>query len=179
MKRTAMLVVLVLGWALASAPAYPENAFGVGYAYPTAGVADLNLALPFAPLGMDTGLDLELRYPRPGVSATAKMLVLPSLTVGRQFMAVGLYTELRYAYDDPNHRFGGYVGGNFSWDLPPLGPVEGVLSGQLGLGYYPKGSLLGSLVSYGLGVRLYHDPVALELATNDRDLFRASLLYLW
>ena len=176
MKRLWISAVLLAGLALASAPAYPENAAGLGYTHPGAGVFSIGAVLPAAPLGLDAGVDLELRYPRLGVSAAGKLLVLPSLTVGGQFMAVGVFTELRYA--DPG-RFGGYLGGGLSWDLPPMGPVEGVLSAQLGVGYFPKGSLLRSLFSYGLGLRLYYEPVALELATNDRDLLRASLLYLW
>jgi hypothetical protein len=176
MKRLWTVALLLAGLALASTPAYPENSVGLGYAHPAAGVFTLGALLPAAPLGLDTGVELEVRYPRLGVSATGKILVLPSLTVGGQFMAVGAFAELRYA--DPG-AFGGYLGGGFSWDLPPLGPVEGALSGQLGVGYFPKGGLLPSLVSYGLGLRLYHDPVALELVTNDRDLFRGSLLFLW
>ena len=178
MKKLWIIAAFSLGLALASAPAYPENSVGLGYVYPTAGELTVGLALPFAPVGMDTGLDLEVRYPRPGVSATAKMLVLPSLTVGGQFMAVGMYSELRYVYDDPNHHFGAYLGGDLSWDLPQMGPVEGVLSGQLGVGYFPKGNW-SSFFSYGLGLRFYYDPVAFELVTNDRDLLRASLLFLW
>ncbi len=176
MKRLWILLWTLAGLALASTPAYPENSAGLGYAHPGAGVFTLGVQLPAAPLGLDTGLDLEVRYPRLGVSATGKILVLPSLSVGGQFMAVGAFGELRYA--DPG-AYGGYLGGGFSWDLPPMGPVEGALSAKLGVGYFPKGSLAASLFSYGLGLRLYYDPVALELATNDRDLFRASLLFLW
>jgi len=175
MKRPWIVAAFFLGLALASAPAYPENSVGLGYVYPTAGELTAGLVLPFAPMGMETGLDLEVRYPRLGVSAAGKILLLPSLTVGGQFVSVGLYSELRYA--DPGS-FGGYLGGNFSLELPQMGPVEGALSGQLGLGYFPKGSWT-SFFGYGLGLRLYYDPVALELATNDRDLFRASLLFLW
>ncbi len=176
MKRLAILVFVFAGVVLAGQPAYPENGVGLGYSHPGAGVFTLGLVLPATPMGLDTGLDLEVRYPHLGVSATGKVLVLPSLTVGGQFMAVGGFAELRYA--DPG-RFGGYLGGAFSWDLPPLGQVEGAFSGRLGLGYFPKGSLAGSLFSYGLGLRFYYDPVAFELVTNDRDLFRASLLFLW
>jgi len=176
MKRLWIVVWMLAGLAWASTPAYPENSVGLGYAHPGAGTFTLGVQLPGGPLGLDTGLDLELRYPRLGVSATGKVLVLPSLTVGGQFMAVGAFAELRYA--DPG-AFGGYLGGAFSWDLPPMGPVEGAFSGRLGVGYFPKGSLMSSIFGYGLGLRLYYDPVALELATNDRDLFRASLLFLW
>ncbi len=175
MKKLWIIAAFSLGLALASAPAYPENSVGLGYVYPTAGELTFGLALPFTPMGMDTGLDLEVRYPRLGVSATGKILLLPSLTAGGQFVSVGLYSELRYA--DPG-LFGGYLGGNFSWELPPMGPVEGALSGQLGIGYFPKGSWT-SFVGYGLGLRLYYDPIAFELASNDRDLLRASLLFLW
>jgi len=175
MKKLSIIAAFFLGMALASAPAYPENSVGLGYVYPTAGELTAGLVLPFAPLGMETGLDLEVRYPRLGVSATGKVLLLPSLTMGGQFVSVGLYSELRYA--DPG-LFGGYLGGAFSLELPQMGPVEGALSGQLGLGYFPKGSWT-SFFGYGLGLRLYYDPVALELVTNDRDLFRASLLFLW
>ncbi len=176
MKRLWFIALIVLGWALASTPAYPENSFGLGYAHPTAGELTVGAVLPFAPLGMDSGLDLEVRYPRLGVSAAGKLLLLPSLAVGGQFMAVGLYGELRYA--SPGS-FGGYLGGDLSWDLPNMGPLSGALSAGLGLGYFPKGSLLASLFSYELGVRLYYDQFAVDLVTNDRDLFRAGLLYLW
>ncbi|WP_457630757.1 bioflim formation protein [Oceanithermus sp.] len=175
MKKLLISAALLLGLALASAPAYPENGVGLGYVYPTAGELNFGMVLPFAPAGMETGLDLEVRYPRLGVSAAGKVLLLPSLTVGGQFVSVGLYSELRYA--EPGS-FGGYLGGVFSWELPELGPVTGALSGRLGLGYFPKGSWT-SFVGYGLGLRLYYEPVALELASNDRDLFRASLLFLW
>ncbi|GEM_PF-134513 len=176
MKRLWIASIFTLTIALASAPAYPENSLGLGYVYPTAGEISLGAVLPFAPLGLDTGLDLELRYPRLGVSTTGKILILPSLTVGGQFLAVGSFAELRYA--EPGY-FGGYLGGDFSWDLPQLGPLQGVLSAQLGLGYFPKGNLLRSIFSYGLGLRFYYDSLAVELASNDRDLLRASLLYLW
>ncbi|WP_287371935.1 bioflim formation protein, partial [Oceanithermus sp.] len=142
MKRLWILLWTLAGLALASTPVYPENSAGLGYAHPGAGVFTLGVQLPAAPLGLDTGLDLEVRYPRPGVSATGKILVLPSLSVGGQFMAVGAFGELRYA--DPA-AFGGYLGGGFSWDLPPMGPVEGALSAKLGVGYFPKGSLAASL----------------------------------
>jgi len=175
MKKLWILAAFLSGLALATAPAYPENSVGLGYVYPTAGELTAGLVLPFAPLGMETGLDLEVRYPRLGVSATGKILLLPSLTVGSQFVSLGLYSELRYS--DPG-LFGGYLGGAFSWELPKLGPLEGSLSGQLGLGYFPKGSL-SSFIGYGLGLRFYYDPVGLELVSNDRDLFRASLLFFW
>ena len=178
MKKLLSFAVFFLGLALASVPAYPENSIGLGFVYPTAGKVNVGLALPFAPLGMDTGLDLEVRYPRPGASIATKILILPSLTVGGQFMAVGAYSELRYAYADPDNLFGAFLGGSLSWDLPQMGPLEGVLSGQLGVGYFPKGNWT-SFFSYGLGMRFYYDPVAFELATNDRDLFRASVLFLW
>jgi len=106
----------------------------------------------------------------------------PALTVLDEGQTAVLRHELldelfEERYADPG-RFGGYLGADFSWDLPAMGAVEGALSGNLGLGYFPKGGL-NSFFTYGIGLRFYYDPLALELASNDRDLIRASLLYLW
>ena len=79
-KLLIIALAAAMGWALASTPAYPENSLGLGAVYPAAGELTVGLALPFAPLGMDTGLDLAVRYPRLGVSASGQLLVLPSLT---------------------------------------------------------------------------------------------------
>jgi len=50
----------------------------------------------------------------------------------------------------------------------------GAISGYLGLGV--EG---GFNLAYGLGGRLYLDPVALEVGISDRYNFKVALLYLW
>ncbi|AEB12894.1 hypothetical protein [Marinithermus hydrothermalis] len=165
MKRLGALLVLVLGLALAQAPAFPETYAGAGVAANGAAV-QFGLVLPFAPMGLDTGLDGEVVFaPNPQGQLAFKALLLPSLTLADTFAAVGLASEVRLEAN----AFGAHLGPVASLDLG-----EAVLSATAGLGFFR-----GVHVSYGLGLRAYLDPLALEVATSDRYAFRASLLYLW
>ncbi|MEN2981949.1 MAG: bioflim formation protein [Thermus sp.] len=163
MKRILALVALLLGLALAQAPAYPENTFGLGYA-PDRGVyLQGSLLLPFAPLGIDTGLDAQaLLQPTPQVYALLKANLFPGLVLADLYASVGLGLDLRYP-------LGFHLGPVVSVEVP-----GGALSGTLGLGYQG-----GFHLAWGAGFRLYLEPLALEVAASDRYPFLLSLLYLW
>ncbi|GAA5335069.1 MULTISPECIES: bioflim formation protein [Thermus] len=164
MKR-ALAFLFLLGLALAQAPAYPENTLGVGYAPDKGAYLQGSLLLPFNPLGIDTGLDAEaLLSPSPEVYALLKANLFPGLVLGDFYTSLGLGLDLRYP-------LGAHVGPVASLELP-----GGALSGTLGLGYQ-TGS--GLHLAWGLGLRLYLEPIALEAATSDRFPFRLSLLYLF
>ncbi|WP_337844501.1 bioflim formation protein [Thermus sp.] len=155
--------LLLLALALAQTPAYPETAFGLGYA-PDRGVyLQGGVLLPFSPLGLDTGLDLEaLLDPSPEGEALFKANLFPGLVVEGLYASLGLGLDLRYP-------FGVHLGPLFSLELP-----GGALSARLGLGYQG-----GLHLVYGLGLRFYLEPLALEVALSDRYPFRLSLLYLF
>ncbi|PZA06309.1 MULTISPECIES: bioflim formation protein [unclassified Meiothermus] len=166
MKRMLATLTVLAGLAAAQAPAYPENTVGVGYGFNRGLTLQGSLGLPFSPLGIDTGLDVEAILPNaPSVWVLAKANLLPALTVGDLPMSVGLGLDLRY------------INSGFGIHLEPLATLEvpgGAISASLGLGYQD-----GFHLAYGLGARFYLDPVALEAATSDRYPLKISLLYLW
>ncbi|WP_027881892.1 hypothetical protein [Meiothermus rufus] len=171
MKQLLALLTLVLGLAFAQAPAYPENTLGVGFGIGRGLVAQGSLGLPFSPLGIDTGLDLEAIVPTSfnalEVWALFKANLLPALSVADLSLSAGLGLDLSF----------NTVGSLFGFHLGPVASLEipgGAISGYLGLGF--KG---GFSLAYGLGGRLYLDPVALEVATSDRYPIKIALLYLW
>ncbi|WP_038055691.1 hypothetical protein [Thermus amyloliquefaciens] len=163
MKRTLAFLALALGLSLAQAPAYPENTLGLGYA-PGKGVYLQGSALlPFSPLGIDTGLDLQaLLAQNPEVFALLKANLFPGLVLMDLYTSVGLGLDLRYP-------FGAHLGPVVSVEVP-----GGALSGTLGLGYQN-----GFHLAWGAGFRLYLEPLALEVSASDRYPFLLSLLYLW
>ncbi|AFV75206.1 hypothetical protein Theos_0123 [Thermus oshimai JL-2] len=162
MKRL-LGALLLFALALAQTPAYPETAFGLGYA-PDRGVyLQGGLLLPFSPLGLDTGLDLEVLLDQnPQGEALFKANLFPGLVVESLYASLGVGLDLRYP-------FGAHLGPLFSLEIP-----GGALSARLGLGYEGRFHL-----AYGLGLRLYLEPLALEAAFSDRYPFRLSLLYLF
>lgn len=163
MRRTLALLALFLGFSLAQAPAYPENTLGLGYA-PDRGVyLQGSLLLPFSPLGIDTGLDAQvLLSSNPEVYALFKANLFPGLVLADLYTSVGLGLGLRYP-------FGVHLGPVASVEVP-----GGALSGTLGLGYQN-----GFHLAWGVGFRLYLEPLALEASASDRYPFLLSLLYLW
>ncbi|WP_135257588.1 bioflim formation protein [Thermus caldilimi] len=163
MKRTLALLALLLGLSLAQVPAYPENTLGLGYA-PDKGVYLQGSALlPFSPLGIDTGLELQaLVSQNPEVFTFFKANLFPGLVLADLYTSVGLGLDLRYP-------FGVHLGPVASVEVP-----GGVLSGTLGLGYQN-----GFHLAWGAGFRLYLEPLALEVSASDRYPFLLSLLYLW
>ncbi|TFU15552.1 bioflim formation protein [Thermus tengchongensis] len=163
MRRTLALLTLSAGLALAQAPAYPENALGLGYA-PDRGVyLQGSLLLPFSPLGIDTGLDAQvLLSQNPEVYALFKANLFPGLVLMDLYTSVGLGLDLRYP-------FGVHLGPVVSLEVP-----GGAISGALGLGYQN-----GLHLAWGAGFRLYLEPMALEASASDRYPFLLSLLYLW
>ncbi|MFD3006473.1 bioflim formation protein [Thermus tengchongensis] len=163
MKRTLALLALLLGFSLAQAPAYPENALGLGYA-PERGVyLQGSLLLPFSPLGIDTGLDAQvLLSQNPEVYALLKANLFPGLVLMDLYTSVGLGLDLRYP-------FGVHLGPVVSLEVP-----GGALSAYGGLGYQS-----GFHLAWGAGFRLYLEPLALEVSASDRYPFLLSLLYLW
>lgn len=171
MKRLVALLILVVGFAFAQAPAYPENTVGVGFGIGRGLMVQGSMGLPFSPLGIDTGLDLEVLVPTSfdGVEvwALVKANLLPALTVADLSLSAGLGIDLSF----------NTVGSVFGFHLGPIASLEipgGAISGYVGLGI--EG---GFNVAYGLGGRLYLDPIALEVGTSDRYPFKIALLYLW
>ncbi|TBH20523.1 bioflim formation protein [Thermus thermamylovorans] len=163
MRRTLALLALLAGLSLAQMPAYPENTLGLGYA-PDRGVyLQGSLLLPFAPLGIDTGLDAQvLLTPSPEVYALLKANLFPGLVLMDLYTSLGLGLDLRYP-------FGAHLGPLVSLEIP-----GGALSGSLGLGYQG-----GFHLAWGVGFRLYLEPLALEASASDRYPFLLTLLYLW
>jgi len=171
MKRLVALLILVVGFAFAQAPAYPENTVGVGFGIGRGLMVQGSMGLPFSPLGIDTGLDLEVTVPTSfdsvEVWALVKANLLPALTVADLSLSAGVGLDLSF----------NTVGSIFGFHLGPIASLEipgGAISGYVGLGIER-----GFNVAYGLGGRLYLDPVALEVATSDRYPFKIALLYLW
>lgn len=171
MKRLVALLILVVGFAFAQAPAYPENTVGVGFGIGRGLMVQGSMGLPFSPLGIDTGLDLEVMVPTSfdsvEVWALVKANLLPALTVADLSLSAGVGLDLSF----------NTVGSIFGFHLGPIASLEipgGAISGYVGLGIER-----GFNVAYGLGGRLYLDPVALEVATSDRYPFKIALLYLW
>ncbi|WP_337869153.1 bioflim formation protein [Meiothermus sp.] len=171
MKRLFALLTLVVGLAFAQAPAYPENTVGVGFGIGRGLMVQGSLGLPFSPLGIDTGLDMEVLVPTSfdsvEVWALLKANLLPALTVADLSLSAGLGIDLSF----------NTVGSIFGFHLGPVASLEipgGAISGYVGLGI--EG---GFNVAYGLGGRLYLDPIALEVGLSDRYPFKIALLYLW
>ncbi len=171
MRRLIALLTLVVGLAFAQAPAYPENTVGVGFGIGRGLMVQGSLGLPFSPLGIDTGLDLEVIVPTSfdavEVWALLKANLLPALTVADLSLSAGLGLDL--SFKTTGSIFGLHLGPVASLEIP-----GGAISGYVGLGI--EG---GFNLAYGLGGRLYLDPVALEVATSDRYAFKIALLYLW
>jgi len=163
MKRTLALLALLLGFSLAQAPAYPENTLGIGYT-PDKGIYLQGSALlPFSPLGIDTGLDMQaLLSQNPEVFALFKANLFPGLVLMDLYTSVGLGLDLRYP-------FGVHLGPVVSLEVP-----GGALSAYGGVGYQS-----GFHLAWGAGFRLYLEPLALEVSASDRYPFLLSLLYLW
>ena len=170
MKRLLALATLLIGFALAQVPAYPENTIGGGYAFRFGGQGGFlvqgSTFLPFSPLGIDTGLDLEVALTdKLSVWALLKANLLPALTVADLSLAVSLGLDLTYK----NEGFGARFGPLATFEFPGF-----ALSSYLGIGF-----LNGFSFAYGLGGRLYLDPLAIEIATSDRYDLKLAVLYLW
>lgn len=163
---TVLASLSLAGLAAAQAPAYPENTVGVGYSFNRGFTVQGSLGLPFSPLGIDTGLDVEaIISGNPSVWVLTKANLLPALTLGDLSMSVGMGLDLRYI----DGGFGAHLGVPATLEIP-----GGAISAYLGLGYQA-----GFHLAYGLGGRLYLDPVALEVATSDRYPLKIAVLYLW
>ncbi|WP_243031694.1 bioflim formation protein [Thermus altitudinis] len=163
MKRLIPFTFLALSLALAQAPAYPENTLGLGYAPGKGLYLQGGALLPFSPLGIDTGLDLQvLLSQNPEVLAFFKANLFPGLVLADLYASVGLGLDLRYP-------FGVHLGPVVSLEVP-----GGALSAYGGLGYQG-----GFHLAWGAGFRLYLEPLALEVSASDRYPLLLSLLYLW
>lgn len=163
MKKLLVALTLVLGLALAQTPAYPENTFGVGYAFNKGFAGQASFILPFSPLGLDTGLDLEATYGTAlGINGLLKVNLLPALTLADLSLSVGLGLDVRYP-------FGTHLGPIATLEIP-----GGALSAYGGLGYQN-----GFHAAWGVGLRFYLDPIAFEVASSDRYDLKLALLYLW
>jgi len=163
MKRLFALLGLALGLALAQTPAYPENTLGLGFSPDRGLYLQGSALLPFSPLGVDTGLDAQVRLAQsPEAYALLKANLFPGLVLADLYTSVGLGLDLRYP-------FGAHLGPLASVELP-----GGALSLGLGLGYQG-----GFHLAWGAGFRLYLEPLALEVSASDRYPFLLALLYLW
>lgn len=174
MKRFVALLTVLAGLALAQVPAYPENTIGLGFGIRNSLGNSLiiqgSTSLPFSPLGLDTGLDAEVIVPTSfnGVEVWSllKVNLLPALTVLDLSLSAGLGLDVSYS---TLNGFGTHLGPVASLEIP-----GGAISAYVGLGY--EG---GFNLAYGLGGRLYLDPIALEVATSDRYVLKLAVLYLW
>ena len=178
MKRLLALLTLAMGLAFAQVPAYNENTLGVGF-----GISPLNsgkpglivvqgsFGLPFSPLGIDTGLEIEGLIPTNFAGfegwAMVKANLLPALVVADLPLSVGLGIDL--SFDTTTSVFGTHLGPIASLEIP-----GGAISGYVGLGF--EG---GFNLAYGLAGRLYLDPIALEIGLSDRYALKIMALYLY
>lgn len=172
MKRILPILTLLLGLAFAQVPAYPENTAGLGFTVGKSVTVQAGVNLPL--LGFDTGIDVELNPLAPGgfeFWSLSRLNLIPALVVGDLSMSVGAGFDLRYAAKNgaTAPSFGAHLGPTATLELP-----GSALSAYVGLGFQDGFSL-----AYGLGFRLYLDPLALELALTDRYWLKLSALYLW
>ncbi|MCS7058280.1 MAG: bioflim formation protein [Meiothermus sp.] len=171
MKRVFALLAVVVGLALAQVPAYPENTVGVGYGVGRGLILQGSTGLPLSPLGIDTGLDFEAIVPTSfdnlEVWALFKLNLFPALVVADLPLSAGLALDL--SYNTQSRLLGLHLGPIASLEIP-----GGALSGYVGLGY--EG---GFNLAYGLGGRLYLEPIALEVGLSDRYPLKVALVYLW
>jgi hypothetical protein len=171
MKRLLAILTLVAGLAFAQPPAYPENTVGVGFGINRGLILQASTVLPFSPLGIDTGLDLEVIVPTTfdnfEVWAMFKANVFPALVVADRSLSAGLAMDMSF----------NTLGSVFGFHLGPVASLEipgGAISGYVGLGVERNFS-----IAYGLGARLYLDPIALQVAISDRYPIKIAVLFLW
>jgi hypothetical protein len=171
MKRLIALLALVVGLAFAQPPAYPENTVGVGFGINRGLILQASTVLPFSPLGIDTGLDLEAIVPTTfdnvEIWAMLKANLFPALVVADQSLSAGLAMDM--SFNTMGSVFGIHLGPVASLEIP-----GGAISGYVGLGFEGRFS-----VAYGLGVRLYLDPIALQVGISDRYPIKIAVLFLW
>ncbi len=176
MKR-ALWLLWLLAVAQAAPPPFPENALGLGYRPPGAGVLLAGMALPFSPLGFESGASLYLAAD-PGLRAaegylSLNLLVFPGLAVGPAFGELGGFLRLDGVKDAEGLGLGLALG--LSGGLELDAPLPLALYAQAGLGY-----LRGFRPAWGVGLRAYPgETLAVELGADDRLGFYLSLLYLW
>ncbi len=161
--------------ALAAPPAYPETAIGATYLPPASGGLWLSTTLPASPLGLETGASLELFSEGGGLGGRAELgaLVFPGLTLGEHFASLGGFVRLPFAAFQPSGFATGLVVGPRA-SLEFASGIPLVLSTEVGVGYYR-----GLHLAWGLGARLYVEPVALEVTSDERLPLAVRLLFLW
>lgn len=127
MQRLLALLVLVVGLALAQAPAYPENTVGVGFGIGRGLMLQGSAGLPFSPLGIDTGLDVEVIVPTSfdalEVWALLKANLLPALTVADFSLSAGLGLDV--SFNTVGNVFGLHLGPVASLGFP-VGPSRAI-----------------------------------------------------
>ncbi len=175
--RRVLGFFLLFALALAAPPPFPENAAGIGYRHPGAGVLSAGAVLPFAPLGLESGASLYLAAD-PGFRAaegylSLNLLVFPGLAVGPAFGEAGGFLRLDGVKDAAGFGLGLALG--LSGGLELDAPLPLALFAQAGPGY-----LRGFRLAWGVGLRAYPaEPLAIELGADDRLGLYATLLYLW
>ncbi len=176
MKR-ALWLLWLLAVTQAAPPPFPENALGLGYRHPGAGVVVAGTVLPFAPLGLESGASLYLAAD-PGFEdlrgyLNLGVLVFPGLAVGPAFGEVGGFVRFDGVKDASGAGLGLALG--FAGGLELDAPLPLALYAQAGPGF-----LRGFRLAWGVGVRAYPaEALALELGADDRLGLYAALLYLW
>ncbi len=176
MKR-ALWLFLLLAVAQAVPPPFPENALGLGYRHPGAGVVSVGAALPFAPLGLESGASLYLaadpRFEDLRGYLNLGVLVFPGLAVGPAFGELGGFLRLDGVKGPDGLGLGLALG--LSGGLELDAPLPLALYGELGAGY-----LRGLRLAWGVGLRAYPaEALAIELGADDRLGLYATLFYLW
>ena len=175
-KRLLLSVwVFALVWVWAAPPPFPENALGVGYAYPGKGWLQAAAVLPGGWNGLEAGgaFFVASNGERVDAGLDAELLVFPGLAVGSAFGEAGAFLRLDAVKDGRGLGVGGAFG--LSAGLEYADPLPFAVFGRAGLGY-----LRGFRLAWGLGLRAYPaEAWAVDLGVDDRLGWYFAVSYLW
>jgi len=174
LRRTLPAALAALSLVLAAPPAYPEPAVGGGYLHPGHALLVAQTPLPYQPAGMDSGASLYLAAGDDAARGALELgvLVFPGLTLGESYLDAGGFARVSaYRGDKGEMGLGLWLGPRVSLEYPDP-PVTLTLG--VGLGYYG-----GLYLGYGLGLRAYLEPAAVELGWDSDTGPYGALLFLW